>query len=151
RRFEEDFRQKDSTAQVQPDALLQRGHDAAQNAKIDVRRLAQGCPGNVWVNVNHVGAHRDVDRAGDTRPMTGKDKTAVDMRTIQIVEVFAERGAEADLVFRAVAGGDREGVRRLAGHAELTDRQTGGDVFAGFAGEGQLEVVDRRGPVHRYG
>src|SRR5262249_26463110 len=48
----------------------------------------------------------------------------------------------------AQLGGAGECLSRLAGHAKLSARKLGRDVFASLARESQLEVVDRRGAVH---
>src|SRR5439155_20564792 len=50
-------------------------------------------------------------------------------------------------VLGAMTGGDGESICRLAGHAELAGGELGGDVFAGFAGHGQFEIVDGGGAV----
>src|SRR5437764_1290908 len=41
-------------------------------------------------------------------------------------------------------------VAEVVGHAELAQGQAGGDVLAGLAGDGQLQVVDGGRPVQHY-
>ena len=147
-RLDEDFRHDDGAAEVHPDAVGHRGDDAAQAAEIDERGFAEGGAGDVRVHVDDVGAEGDVDGAGDAGAIGGEDQARFVVRAIHVVEMPAQRPAEAELVLRAVVGGDGEGVGGLAGHAEFPLRQLRRDVLAGLAGEGQLEVVDRRGAVH---
>ena len=100
------------------------------------------------MHVDDVGAERDVDRARDADPVRGQDQAVVGVFGIEILEMLPEGPAEAELVVGAETGGHREGVGRVADHAELPLRKLGRDVLARLAGDRQLEIVDRRGAVH---
>ena len=67
------------------------------------------------------------------------------------LEMPSQRPAEADIIFRSIAGGDGEGIGRLTGHAEVPLRKLHRDVLAGFACKRKLKVMDRRRAVHGHG
>ena len=100
------------------------------------------------MHVDDVGAERDVDGAGDAGAISGEHQARFVMRAVHLVEVPAERPAEAEVVFGAVVGGDGEGVGGFAGHAELALGQLRRHVLAGLAGEGEFEIVNRRRAIH---
>ena len=122
-RLEQDLRQHHGAAEVDPDAVLHRRDHGAQPAEVDQRRLAQGGAGNVRVHVDDVGAQGDVDGAGDAGAVGGQHQAGLGVGTVELVEVPAQGGAQAQLVLGAGAGGDGKSVGRLAGHAELPGRQ----------------------------
>ena len=73
-------------------------------------------------------------------------------RTVERVrQRFVERGPEAALILSALLCRDREGIGRLAGHAEVAGVKLCPHVLARLAGQCQFKVMDRGRPVHRHG
>src|SRR5262245_8590759 len=103
------------------------------------------------MHVNNVGSDSDVYRHRHVSLHRGAKHAVLAVRAMNLVDVLAERLAESLLVDRAALRGDREGIGRLAGHAEVPARQLGHDVLAGLADESEFEVVNRCRTVHRDG
>ena len=150
-RLDEHLRHDDGAAEVQPDAFVPcRATTLHRAAEVDQRRLAQG---GARRRAGACGRCRCRARRGSCRgcrrgrrPARGSMSACGQSMSSRY---WPSAAAEADARSRApIAGGDGEGVGRLAGHAELAAGQLRGDVLAGLAGEGQLEIVDRRRAVH---
>src|SRR5262245_29558438 len=80
--------------------------------------------------------------ARDAGVVCRQDDAALCMRALQFSNVLSKRPAKATIVFAAGTSRDRKGIGGLARHAELAGSQLAGDVFAGFSGECELEIMD---------
>ena len=149
--FEEDFRKHHGAAQVEPDSVLQRRNNGAQPAKIDKGSFAKGGAGDMGMHVHGVRAKSDVDGAGNAGAMRRQNKAGLRMAAADVIEVAAQGGPQSQLILGTGAGRHREGIGRLAGHAELSGGQGGGHVLAGLPGQRQLAIVNRRRPVQHHG
>jgi hypothetical protein len=149
-RLDENLWHDDGAAQVHPDASFHGGNDAAQAPKIDEGSLAQGRAADVRMHVDNIGAEGDVNGARNAGAISRQYQARLRMRTVEAVEVLAQRPAESAFVFRSVAGGHGEGVGSFSGHAELAGRKLRRDVLAGLTGDGEFKIMYRRRTVQRH-
>ena len=128
------------------------------------RRRGRGCgsracdaspsagPGDVRVHVDDVGAEGDVDRAGDAGPVRGQHQADVGVRAAEVVDVAGRgRRPRPMLVLAPLRAATAKASAVSRAMPKLPVVELRGHVLARLAGEGQLEVVDRRRAVHRHG
>ena len=91
---------------------------------------------------------RDVDRAGDAGAVGGQHEARVGVRAADVVDVLAERAAEAELVLAPSWAATAKASAVSRAMPNWPPGSCAADVLARLAGEGQLEVVDGGRAVH---
>src|SRR5438552_14325800 len=88
--FDEDLRENDSAAQIEPYALLHGADDRAKAAKIDHAGFAQSGARDMGMHVHDVRAQGDVDRARNAGPISGQHHAAVGIGAVEAFEVLSQ-------------------------------------------------------------